>query len=551
MKNKTLVDEFIGFIDDYKISKVDAFIKQVKSDLEKLPINNKEFDVICSNALEPVNLDNVQAQFLKVYSNNFPEAFGEWNEYHRSQEYKSQSLKTKIVNKVKKEFPAQGTKDEVKRILDQHKLAYNLDLSLEIIKQGLDNKSIQAIEEQKTNWLRQLNDINEKYNYSNWLDWASSNAKNVNFATHIAKLTHSGISGASNIFFNKTDDKNYLSTASLKNRKVEVSQNDNRFSPIGKLLQLRSNNESLSDLLKNGNLAIFEQFAKDEEQLSKWRKGFSSVFSEKDIATTHYLAKQIYFPINHNNHCDAKNYHLVSPMMSSSLDQEIFEKVNFAKYSKEMVEIRKQKRGEVYHQDIQVSYPRLAILKVTASNHGNAGSPLNGKRSGKRYLLPSTPPTWKVIQQPPLNQKTMYAGEFDKRAWKTVKELQKYLIKLNTKEFGNKPIRDQVKQHINDVINILFDYVLYIQAMPAGWSEKSKLIEAHALWLDINRDDKKFQEKRKSGQWQDDICQDFGLWMNSKLSNKKMKLVKFEKDKWAKLLKNRLNLFDKGLEKSQ
>ncbi len=87
--------------------------------------------------------------------------------------------------------------------------------------------------------------------------------------------------------------------------------------------------------------------------------------------------------------------------------------------------------------------------------------------------------------------------------------------------------------------------------MPSGWSEKSKLEEkspAHVLWLDSNRDDKYFQEKRKSGQWQEIVCQDFGLWMNSQLSNKDMKLVKFEKNKWAKLLKNRLNLFDKGWE---
>jgi len=236
--------------------------------------------------------------------------------------------------------------------------------------------------------------------------------------------------------------------------------------------------------------------------------------------------------------------------MSSSLDQSMFEKVNFVKYSKEMVEIRKQKKDGKYHQDIQVSYPNLAILKVTASNPGNA-SPLNGKRSGQRYLFPSMPPTWQKIQTPPLKQKSLFAGEFDKRAWKSAKQLQKYLIKLQNKEFGNKAIRDQVKQHINNIINTLFDYVLEIQAMPSGWSEQAKIKETHALWLDSNRDDQTFQDKRKSGQWQDDVCQDFALWMNSKLSNKDMKLVKFEKNKWAKLLQNRLNLFDKGWEESK
>lgn len=548
-----LVDEFIDLIDGYKVAKIDDLIKKIKSGFSSLTIsNNKEFEVIYSNALEPVHLSDVKSLLLDMYTFDLSESFIEWQEDQKNDQYKAQSLRTKISNKVKKEITDQDTKDDVKRILNKHKLTYNLESALEIIKKNLNDESLQVIEEQQIIWLQLLNDINEKYNYANWLDWASGNAKNVSFATHIAKLTHSGISGASNIYFDKTNADSYLSTASLKDKEIEISQTNNALAPIGKLLQLHSNNESISEQLKKGDVTLFEFFSKDEEQLSQWRKGFLSVFAEKDLAT-HYLAKQMYFPINDNDHCDEKNYHLINAMMSSSLDQIMFEKVNFAKYSKEMVEIRKQKRAGEYHQDIQVSFPNLAVLKVTASNPGNA-SPLNGKRSGKRYLFPSMPPTWQKIQTPPLKQKSLFEGELDKRTWKSTKQLQKYLIKLQAKEFGNKAIRDQVKQYINNVINILFDYVIEIQAMPSGWSEKSKLEEkshAHALWLDSSREDKDFQEKRKSEQWQETVCQDFGLWMNSKLSNKDMKLVKFEKNKWAKLLQNRLNLFDKGWEESK
>lgn len=542
-----LVDEFIDLIDGYKITKIDDLIKSIKSDLSKLTINNnKDFEVLYSNALDTVHLNYVKSRLLEMYAFDFSESFIEWFEYQSSEEYKSQSLRTKIANKVKKEISVQESKDDVKRILDQHKLTYNLDSALEIIKQNISDEPLQMVADQQIVWSQQLNDINEKYGYANWLDWASGNAKNVSFATHIAKLTHSGISGASNVYFDKVNEGNCLSTASLNNKEIEISQTNNALAPIGKLLQLHDSNGSLSEQLKQGDLTVFEEFTQNDEQLAQWRKGFKAVFAENDLAT-HYLAKQIYFPINNKEHCDEKNYHLMNPMMSSSLEQIIFEKINFAKYSKEMVEIRKQKREEKFHQGIQLSYPNLAVLKVTASNHGNA-SPLNGKRSGKRYLFPSMPPTWQKIQTPPLKQESLFARELDKRTWKSTKELQKYLIKLQNKKFGNKAIRDQVKQHINNVINLLFDYVLEIQSMPSGWSDQAKLKEAHALWLDSNRDDKDFQEKRKSGQWQEVVCQDFGLWMNSKLSNKKIKLVKFEKNKWAKLLKNRLSLFDKGWE---
>jgi len=550
MRDKILVNKFIDLIEGYKITKMDDLIKKIKSSLSNLSISDKkEFEKAVSNALEPVFLNDLKSQLTEMYDFDFSQAFIEWQEEQKSEQYKSQSLRTKITNKVKKEITGQDTKESVKRILNQYKLTYDLNSALETVKQGLDDEVVQVIVEQQVLWEQLLDEINEKYNYASWLDWASSNAKSVSFATHIAKLTHSGISGASNIYFDSAGEEGYLSTATLKNKEIEISQSNNALAPIGKLLQLKSNEESLSEQLKEGDLSVFEQFAKDDEQLNQWKKGFESVFKEKELAT-HYLAKQLYFPINNNEHCKENKYHLINPMMSSSLDQTIFDQVNFAKYSKEMVGIRKQKREGKFHQDIQISLPNLAALKVTASNHGNA-SPLNGKRSGKRYLFPSMPPTWQKIQTPPLNQKTLFSGEFEKRAWKSTKELQKYLIKLQNKEFGNKAIRDHVKQHINNVINILFDYVLEIQVMPPNWSEKAKLKEAHALWLDREREEKIFQEKRKSGHWQDEVCQDFGLWMSSKLSNKDMKLVQFEKNKWAKLLKNCLSLFDKGWEENK
>jgi len=368
---------------------------------------------------------------------------------------------------------------------------------------------------------------------------ANSKDTAISVATHVAKLTHSSINWATSIFYENNDGHCYLSTSSIKKLKVDVAHPDLKLAPISKFLLFLHNKKLIDKIVKVENFNIFKPFSTDENEFEKWREGFFLYCTQNSVAT-HYLAKQIYFPVN-------DKYHLLSPMASSVLDQEVYERLNF---DKSMNEIREYKNKGVYHSDLFIKYPNKAVLKVTASNNSNA-SLSNGKRGGKRYLLPSMPPTWQKIQTPPLKQKSLFAGELDKRAWKSAKELQKYLIKLQNREFGNKAIRDQVKQHINNIINILFDYAIEIQAMPSGWSEQAKLKESHALWLDSNRDDQTFQDKRKSGQWQGDICQDFGLWMNSKLSNKEMKLVKFEKNKWAKLLQNRLNLFDKGWEESK
>ena len=243
MTDKVLTKEFVSLLDGYKITKVDDLIKKIKADLTTVISDKKEFEILYSNALDPVYLDEVVAQLAEKYDFDFFQSLIEWQADQKSEEYKAQSLKTKITNKVKKEITDQETKEDVKRILNQHKLTYDLDQAITKVKQGLDDEFIQVIEQQQELWLQSLNDINEKYDYANWLDWASSNANNVSFATHIAKLTHSGISGASNVYFDKADDKTYLSTASLKNKEIEISQTNNALAPIGKLLQLQNNNE--------------------------------------------------------------------------------------------------------------------------------------------------------------------------------------------------------------------------------------------------------------------------------------------------------------------
>ena len=454
----------------------------------------------------PVNKDTMFEFFETVYDKS--DLFKLKNKINKKQEELNPSKKITDNNKEKKS-------NELK------------ELKAQLIKQRIISTSGEI-----RSW------INTSANNAISLQ-ANSKDTAISVATHVAKLTHSSISWATSVFYKNNDEHGYLSTSSIKKVKADVAHPDLKLAPISKFLLFLHNKKLIDEIVNLEDFNIFKPFSVDNSEFEKWREGFFLYCTQNAVAT-HYLAKQVYFPVN-------DEYHLLSPMVSSVLDQEIYDRLNF---DESMNEVRDCKNKGTYHPDIFISYPKKAILKVTASNNSNA-SLSNGKRGGKRYLFPSMPPTWQKIPSPPLKQKSLFAGEFDKRAWKLAKELQKYLIKLQNKEFGNKAIRDQVKQHINNIINILFDYVIEIQDMPSGWSEKAKLKESHALWLDSNRDDQAFQEKRKSGQWQDDVCQDFGLWMNSKLSNKDMKLVKFEKNKWAKLLQNRLNLFDKGWEESK
>jgi len=576
MKYKGLALEVANFIDDYKIGKVKTLVKKIKKFYEDLA--KKETDKLSEdeknqtksridNLFNPVRVDNtlqyIEKSLLIIdalvftppesdqrtwLKNEFSALKKKCLDAQQKDDYKAQSLKTAITRSTLKSLDKFDGYDEnesqikevVKRALDQVWLSFNLDAFLNKIKQGLNDEQIRSMDVEKHKWTAELQDISTKYDYTNWLDEKSQDAINVSFATHVVKLTHSSIKGASSVYFNNQDKlPEYLSTSSLKNKPIDVSQTDNKFAPISKFLKLKSGELILADKLLKSDISDLEAFAKDEEQLMQWQKGFLDAFKEKQPAS-HSLAKQVYYPVG-------DTYHLISPLFSSSLDQVVFEYINHSKFNQ--TEIRQQKRNNKYHSEIEISYPNIAILKVTASNHGNA-SPLNGKRGGRRYLFPTMPPQWKTELNPPINQKDMFYGDFNSRAWRAAKSLHQYLLALQDKK-SNKRIRDNVKNSVNDIIDTLFNYVAEIQNMTghAGWSERAtNLKESHQLWLDPFRTDDQFQQARKRADWQAEVCYDFGLWLNHKLRHDKMVFEKLDAKSWANILKKRLREFERDLE---
>ena len=197
---------------------------------------------------------------------------------------------------------------------------------------------------------------------------------------------------------------------------------------------------------------------------------------------------------------------------------------------------------------MSIWYAKLAVIKVTTSNHNNS-SPLNNKRGGRRYLFPSTPPQWKSSIKPPLHYGSLFKA-FEYSVRQETKELQSYLLKIKDRQ-PNMHIRDSVLRNINAIIDSLFNYVSTIQNLKelSGWSqEEGSLKESHRLWLDPYCKDEEFQKKRAKTEWRDEVCLDFGLWLNKKLEHKKMLFVKINSDRWAKILKNRLREFELDLE---
>jgi len=512
-----MTKEFIMLLDSYKIKKTKELIKEIGDTLDK-----------------EIQIDNENYFFNKqeiYWRGSFLLELEKWEKFKKDKKFTEKKLKDRISKNLK-EFLGNGEPS-----IDVVKKLKNLKASLNL--QSISSSRINTKIVRK--WINSSKKTTKEYIYDRWIDWASSNAKNISFSTHVAKLTHSSIK-ATNIYFDKIDkEPSYFSTSSLVKKIVDISQTDNKFSPIGKLFQLDFDGVKLADKMRNGDVSDFKSFAKSEEQLLLWKENFLNTF--KSIkSSSHFLAKQMYFPISKDT------YHMLSPLVSSSLEQEVYEKIQYSKY-KESKKNREQKKKGKYHKDLNVWYPNLTILKVTQSNHGNA-SPLNGKRGGLRYLFPSTPPQWKSSIKPPLNYNSLFSGEYERRVWKQVKELQEYLLKINDNS-PNIYIRQNVRHNINWIIDTLFNYVAEIQNLKEfrGWSQdEGKLKESHRLWLDPYCEDISFQNKRVTEAWQDEVCLDFGLWFNKKLEHKEMLFVKINSERWAKILKGRLREFEYDLE---
>jgi len=517
MSYSGMTEAFLGLLDDYKIDKTKKLIKEIGDTIDKY-------------------IDIVDGQYFFnkqeiIWKNEFLLELDKWEKFKTEKGFTDKKLKDRISKSIK-EFLGTG-EVEIKVI---KRLKY-LKESLGIESFYPSTITLKIIRK----WIKTSERIAREYSSATWLDWASSNAKNISFSTHVAKLTHSSIKGATNIYFDKEDaSSNYFSTSSLYEKVVDVSQTDNKLAPIGKFLQLEHEGIKLADRLGDKNVSDLELFATTKEQLQLWKENFYGAFQSAQ-PSSHSLSKQMYFPVE-------DGYHMISPLVASSLEQAIFEKIQYSKY-KETTKIRDQKKADKFHKEMSVSYPNLAILMVTASNHNNA-SPLNGKRGGKRYLFSSAPPQWKSSLLLPLYQSSLFYGEYERRVWRKVKSLQEYFLELEN-EKSNKRIRDNIKRSINWIIDTLFDYVAEIQNMrdSIGWSEENgKLKVSHRLWLDPYRSDEEFQSDRTSALWQDEVCLDFGIWLNKKLEHKKMLFEKRDATRWAKLLKGRLREFERDLE---
>ena len=384
--------------------------------------------------------------------------------------------------------------------------------------------------------------IRETYQPQQWLSDNCKNAAGVSFATHVAKLTHSSIKGATNIYdADESSFPGYLTTSTLREKYKDGALDDAKFSPVAALLKLSDSERTLGEYVLDNDVSPFLAFTQDQdiELATQWVTELKQAFESKG-KSSHILARQVYWPV------EAQQYHLLLPMKSSSLAQALY--IEFSRFFEKRNEwARKQKNVSKYSPDIIAYYPKKAVVKVTASNHTNA-SELNGKRGGRLQLISCFPPDWQTKIQPPKNQKSLFAYPVNQRTEVTVDELRRLLLSIKFKRVSIKEpeAHKEVMHLVEAITEEVLDYVALIQSLTefAGWSAESKLQKSHQYLLDIYYADEEFQEQRKAGAWKKEISQNFADWLNARLKYKSsLKLGPIQAALWRNVFQERLRLF--------
>ena len=391
-------------------------------------------------------------------------------------------------------------------------------------------------------------DLANKYCANNWIAKAANEAISVNFATHVAKLTHSKIDSPSLYDVISSSKKYILTTASLTDKTIDGAVTGNQFAPIFQFLELELKGRKLAAVFANDTNIALEKFALNSKELAIWNAKFKKVLlGEKP--SSHSLSKQVYFPLDLENIKNPNSYHLLCHMKSSSLAHAIYKTI-FDECQKELKELRKIAK---YSERPVLSFIKNARISVTASNHSNA-SQLNGKRGGKLHLFSTQPPNWQSQLKPPIYKKSLFDFFLIQSINIDIDYLRDYLLRFERIELSikNPQRRKWIEKWVANVIDELLNYAATIQTLPAGWTntENIKLKLEHQYFLDPDRADEDFQNGRKASQWQTAICNDFSRWLNRRLVGKDKKFTPQAEHSqlWAALLEQPLREYNQMIE---
>jgi len=405
-------------------------------------------------------------------------------------------------------------------------LQERLQSKLEKLKDGQDDER------------RQLQEI---FRPENWIADAARRVGQIQQVTHALKYSHPDARGTSlGSAGNPQAVATTVGTHSVGARLPTDVVGNAAALDVHKFLSRDAEGVSLLQRCLEADPTVVSAFSDDPETAQAWMTAFAGVVLPKGKPASHTLAKQVYWPLEQGQ------YHLLAPLFPTSLVHAVWARLREDRFSEEAKSARQARREQRPHPRGFCEYPDLTIQKYGGTKPQNI-SQLNSERRGENWLLPSVPPQWHSDPvRAPLGMTSIFPRLFGRR--RAVREgceaLKRFFESVAGQDRNNLAIRGRREELVRDILGELLQFAAEIRELDGGWSldERCRLNAAECCWLDPGRaeTDPEFAARCLHGDWRNNICVSFGLWLNDRLRSDTLPVGQPEAREWQNLLEEEL-----------
>lgn len=345
-----------------------------------------------------------------------------------------------------------------------------------------------------------------RYAYQAWVEKAAEDAQAIQFATHVARITHS--SSQCDSFYAPPDTLPYCDVVARNAMGADFPEDASAKNAsalyVIAFLNLRVDGKRLLDCVLANDPALREALAPSSAAGDEMMMRFSSVVSPPKSPRVDALIKQVFW-LQGDDPAEDQDFIVIAPLACSSLMHKLYTSVQSANFSEESKEARKARREGRPSEHSCISYRDVIEWHVGGANPQNV-SPLNSARRGVSYLLSSLPPKWAGRSVPDLRRRDSAIPAFIKhrRTYYIIKELAGFL-KANPP-----PTVETRKQRAvfeDDLCQALAEFTESVRSYEKpGWTEAAdcRLPMEEKAWLDpmacANA-----SEAGRLGQWEDAV----------------------------------------------
>ncbi len=381
------------------------------------------------------------------------------------------------------------------------------------------------------------------YELKTWVADAARRVSQIQQVTHAVKFSHPDAKGSSlSTPGNAQAGPLAVGSHTVADRLPPDVVGNAAALDVYKFLRLSVSGQTLLERAIAKDPALSAALSENEAQAAEWMAAFSTLPQPNGPLATHKLAKQLYWPLGEGR------YHLLAPLFPTSLVHVVWAGIRQDRFSAEAKAAREARREQRDHPHGYREYPNLAIQNFGSGKPQNI-SQLNNDRHGENWLLPSPPPAWRSEPiRPPFFTESVFVRRFGNvRAVKELtRRLREFLQSVAKPERNNLEIRGECLDLAIAIRAELLQFAAEIQELDGGWSQdaRCRLDKAEQYWLDPKRaaHDEEFLAVWQRGDWQEEICKRFGIWLNAQISTKETPMAAPEAKAWETLLCDELRM---------